>query len=156
DTASNGVQQMADHLSQPNEHDLEAIQVVSHGEQAAVRLGNTVLGLADIATFRPQLAAIGQALKPGGDILFYACNVGGAVAGGLFVTRMWKATGGAHVAAASGLVGAAARGGSWSLDVARGTIDVGNPFTAETLADYDGVLTNQLWFTNNSQLATLN
>ena len=34
-----------------------------------------------------------------------------------------------------------------TLDVADGTIDVGNPFTATTLAQYNNVLTNQIWFT---------
>ena len=147
DTSSNGVQQIADYLTSHNEHDLDAIQIVSHGEEAAVRLGNTILGLADISLFKQQLATIGQALKPGGDILFYGCNVGQGFSGARFVNQMSIATGGAHVAASSGLVGAAARGGSWNLDVADGVIDVGNPFTAATLADYDEVLTNQIWFT---------
>ena len=133
DTNSNGVQQIADYLTSHNEHNLDAIQIVSHGEDATVRLGNTILGLADISMFSTQLATIGQALKPGGDILFYGCNVGEGFSGALFEVQMSIATGGAHVAASSGLVGAAALGGSWTLDVADGVIDVGNPFTAATL-----------------------
>ena len=164
DTSSNGVEQIADYLTSHNEHDLDAIQIVSHGEEAAVRLGNTILGLADISLFKQQLATIGQALKPGGDILFYGCNVGQGFSGARFVNQMSIATGGAHVAASSSLVGAAARGGSWTLDVADGVIDVGNPFTAKTLADYDEVLTDQVWFSQNNGtgnaagtgLATLN
>ena len=84
DPNGNGVQQMADYLSSHDEHNLDAIQIVSHGEDATVRLGNTILGLADISMFSPQLATIGQALKPGGDILFYGCNVGEGFAGTLF------------------------------------------------------------------------
>ena len=147
DPNGNGVQQIADYLTSHNEQNLDAIQIVSHGEDATVRLGNTIFGLADISMFSSQLATIGQALKPGGDILFYGCNVGEGVAGALFEIEVSQATGGAHVAASSGLVGAAALGGSWNLDVADGTIDVGNPFTAATLAQYDNVLTNQIWFT---------
>ena len=146
DPDSNGVQQIADYLTSHDEHNLDAIQIVSHGEDATVRLGNTILGLADISMFSTQLATIGQALKPGGDILFYGCNVGEGFAGAMFEVQMSMATGGAHVAASSGLVGAAALGGSWTLDVADGTIDVGNPFTATTLAQYDDILTNQIWF----------
>ena len=147
DPNSNGVQQIADYLTSHSEQNLDAIQIVSHGEEATVRLGNTIFGLADISMFSPQLATIGQALKPGGDILFYGCNVGEGFDGALFEVQLSIATGGAHVAASSGLVGAASLGGSWNLDVADGTIDVGNPFTATTLAQYDNVLTNQIWFT---------
>ena len=150
DPNSNGVQQIADYLTSHNEHNLDAIQIVSHGEDATVRLGNTILGLADISMFSTQLATIGQALKPGGDILFYGCNVGEGFSGALFEVQMSIATGGAHVAASSGLVGAAALGGSWTLDVADGTIDVGNPFTAATLGQYGDILTNQIWFTGDN------
>src|SRR4029078_7460100 len=83
--------------------------------------------------------------------------------GALFEIQMSQATGGAHVAASSGLVGAAAKGGSWNLDVADGTIDVGNPFTAATLANYADVLTSQIWFTEHTtggtatdQIGTIN
>src|SRR5262249_26866299 len=51
--------------------------------------------------------------------------------------------------ASSHLVGAAAAGGDWTLDVHVGTPEVGNPFTATTLTQYDGVLTNQIWFSVN-------
>jgi len=123
DPNSNGVQQIADYLTSHNEQNLDAIQIVSHGEDATVRLGNTIFGLADISMFSPQLATIGNALKPGGDILFYGCNVGEGFDGALFEVQVSIATGGAHVAASSGLVGAASLGGSWNLDVADGTID---------------------------------
>src|SRR5262249_1690277 len=66
DPNGNGVQQIADYLSSHDAHDLDAIQIVSHGEDATVRLGNTILGLADISMFKDQLATIGQSLKPGG------------------------------------------------------------------------------------------
>jgi hypothetical protein len=144
---SNGVQQIADYLSDNNIHNLAAIQIVSHGEDATVRLGDTIFGLADISLFSQQLATIGQALQPGGDILFYGCNVGEGAEGALFEVELSQATGGAHVAASSGLVGSADQAGSWNLDVADGTIDVGNPFTAATLASFEGVLTNEIWFT---------
>ena len=84
DTASSGVQQIADYLTSHSLNKiLDAIQIVSHGEAAAVRLGNTLLGLADIGRFEQQLAIIGQALKPGGDLLFYGCNVGKGFSGAL-------------------------------------------------------------------------
>ncbi|HTR86398.1 MAG TPA: DUF4347 domain-containing protein, partial [Reyranella sp.] len=150
DPNANGVQEMADYLTENNVQNLAAIQIVSHGEDATVRLGNTIFGLADIGMFSQQLATIGSALQPGGDILFYGCNVGAGTEGLLFEVELSLATGGAHIAAASHDVGAAALGGSWTLDVTDAGIDVGNPFTATTLANYQGLLTNKIWFSQST------
>ncbi|HEY4167065.1 MAG TPA: DUF4347 domain-containing protein [Reyranella sp.] len=156
DPNSNGVQQIADYLTSHNEQNLDAIQIVSHGEEATVRLGNTIFGLADISMFSSQLAIWGNALKPGGDINLYGCNVAEGLDGVQFEVQLSMATGGAHVAASSGLVGAAALGGSWNLNMTLGTNDVGNPFTATTLAQYDDILTNQIWFSTNNGAAANN
>ena len=50
----------------------------------------------------------------------------------------------ANIAASSGLVGAAALGGSWNLDAALGTIDETSAFSAASLAEYPDVLTSPI------------
>jgi hypothetical protein len=149
DANTDGVRQIADWLASHNEHNVDAIHIVSHGEAGTVRLGGTILATNDVNQFAQPLAEIGAALKPGGDILFYGCDVGQGAAGDMFMVEMSMATGGAHIAAASHLVGAADLGGSWNLNVQLGSIDVGNPFTAPTLAAFNDILTNQIWFTTN-------
>jgi hypothetical protein len=146
---TDGVRQIADWLASHDEHNVDAIHIVSHGEDGTVRLGSTILSTNDVNQFAQPLAQIGAALKSGGDILFYGCDVGEGAAGGVFMAEMSMATGGAHIAAASHLVGAAGQGGSWDLNVQLGSIDVGNPFTAPTLAAFNDVLTNQIWFTTS-------
>ncbi len=150
DANTDGVQQIADWLASHNEHNVDAIHIVSHGEDGTVRLGSTILATNDVNQFAQPLAQIGAALKPGGDILFYGCDVGQGAAGDMFMVEMSMATGGAHIAAASHLVGAAVQGGSWDLNVQLGTIDVANPFTAPTLASFNDILTDQIWFSTNA------
>src|SRR5216683_3121389 len=147
DANTDGVKQIADWLASHDEHNVDAIHIVSHGEDGTIRLGSTILAANDINQFSQPLAAIGAALKPGGDILLYGCDVGQGAAGDIFMVEMSMATGGAHIAAASHLVGAADQGGSWNLNVQLGSIDVGNPFTAATLAAFNDILTDQIWFT---------
>jgi hypothetical protein len=149
DANTDGVQQIADWLASHDPHNVDAIHIVSHGEDGTVRLGSTILATNDVNQFAQPLAQIGAALKPGGDILFYGCDVGQGAVGDMFMVEMSMATGGAHIAAASHLVGAASQGGSWDLNAQLGSIDVGNPFTAPTLAAFNDVLTNQIWFTTS-------
>jgi len=151
DANTDGVQQIANWLASHNEHDVDAIHIVSHGEDGTVRLGSTILATNDVNQFAQPLAQIGAALKAGGDILFYGCDVGQGAAGDMFMVEMSMATGGAHIAAASHLVGAADQGGSWDLNVQLGTIDVANPFTAPTLASFNDILTDQIWFSTNAR-----
>src|SRR6266851_32387 len=151
DANTDGVKQIADWLASHDEHNVDAIHIVSHGEDGTIRLGSTILAANDINQFSQPLAAIGAALKPGGDILLYGCDVGQGAAGDIFMVEMSMATGGAHIAAASHLVGAADQGGSWNLNVQLGSIDVGNPFTAATLAAFNDILTDQIWFTTDSR-----
>src|SRR6266851_3948877 len=119
DANTDGVKQIADWLASHDEHNVDAIHIVSHGEDGTIRLGSTILAANDINQFSQPLAAIGAALKPGGDILLYGCDVG--------------------------------QGGSWNLNVQLGSIDVGNPFTAATLAAFNDILTDQIWFTTDSR-----
>jgi hypothetical protein len=69
DPNKDGVQQIADILAAQNLHDLDAIHIVSHGTEAEVRLGTTVLTDGNLADHSAALAEIGAALKSGGDIL---------------------------------------------------------------------------------------
>src|SRR5258707_1205338 len=94
-----------------------------------------------LARHRALLAAIGAALAPGGDILLYGCDVASGAAGRQFIAGLADYTG-ADGAAATHRVGAAARGGSWELDLSTGPIAAGVPFGAEVIAGYQGVLVN--------------
>ena len=66
---------------------------------ASCRLGSTLLSAGNVAAYQPQLAAIGAALAPGGDLLLYGCDVAQSSAGDAFLGDLAAAAGVANIAA---------------------------------------------------------
>ena len=155
DPGRDGVRQIADHLARYGIQGAAAIAIVAHGASGVLRIGSTSLSAATLVRHQPQLARIGAALRPGGGLLLYGCDVARDTAGEAFLQLLSGAIGGANIAASSHLVGAAAAGGDWSLDVHVGTIDAAPPFTSQALAAFPGVLpvaTNQLFADFNDNI----
>jgi hypothetical protein len=140
DPNSDGVQQIADILAANDYHDLSAISVVAHGAEGEIELGSTILSAATVASNAGPLAEIGAALRPGGAIQLYGCNVAKDAAGDAFVRQLSEATGGVNIAASTNPVGSAAEGGSWALNVGVGAVRVANPFTPLAESAYAGEL----------------
>jgi hypothetical protein len=113
DPCQDSVCQIADYLARHHIHGA-AIDIVAHGANGVIRIGSTMLSTAAIARHLPQLAQIGDALRPGGDILPYGCDVAQDAAGEAFPELLSQATGGANIAASSHAVGAASAGGAQS------------------------------------------
>jgi uncharacterized protein DUF4347 len=135
-----GVQQIADIIAQNDLHDLASIQIISHGLAGEVRLGSTLLTDASLADHAAALAAIGQSLAPGGDILLYGCDVAQGAVGTQFLSDLSAATR-ASIAAATHDIGLTAQGENWSLDAATGPIEAALPFGAG-IDSYQGLLAN--------------
>lgn len=115
----------------------DAIHILSHGSEGVVNLGATQLTQASLAreSVQDELAELGRALSPDGDLMLYGCDVGAGGSGAQLLASLAQATG-ADVAASADLTGAASRGGNWTLETHRGLID-----TRElALLQYDGVL----------------
>ncbi|WP_413989005.1 DUF4347 domain-containing protein [Labrys okinawensis] len=150
DAASDGIQQIADILASDNLGGLASISIVGHGAPGEIELGSSWLDDTDLASHATALSTIGAALAPGGDLALYACNTAAGAAGQQFITDLSHYAGGVDVAAATHLVGSADHGGSWTLDASTGAIEASTPFTASTLADFQGELagtvTSQIWF----------
>src|ERR1700722_10133846 len=114
-----GLQQMARILE--HSRDVSAVSIISHGAEGEIKLGSTILTSSNLDQHQAALQAIGDALGPDGDLLIYGCDVGEGVSGVSFVDAIAKTTG-VTVAASSHLVGDAAVGDGWDLDVRSGTI----------------------------------
>lgn len=114
---------------------LEAIHVISHGKPGEVSFSAGTIATDDIERAAAELAGFGRALGADGALLIWACETGAGERGAAFLDALARKTG-ARVAAASGLVGAAAKGGTWTLDRASGR----RPVTAEGMEDYTGVM----------------
>lgn len=99
----------------------DAIHVLSHGSEGALRLGRDTLNataLAD-ASVRAELVRLGRALAEDGDLLLYGCNIAADVQGQRFVDSLAAATG-ADVAASEDLTGNTKLGGDWNLEYVAG------------------------------------
>jgi len=140
DPNEDGVAQIAAFLTSHDISNLTAIDIVAHGENGLVQLGAGTLSSASLPQYQAELSTIGAALQHGGDMQIFGCDVAQDKAGAAFLDQLSAATGGANVAAASHLVGAASGGGSWDLDVHTGAIDASSPFTAAAEAAYPAEL----------------
>ncbi len=144
--SQDGLQQIAAILADNGLDNLSAISIVGHGLQGEFTIGATDLTDASLASEASTLAAIGQSLKPGGDILLYGCDVAQGAAGQQFIADLSAYAGGANVAASTQNIGTlqGTNGGfeNWTLDASTGPIDASVPFTAAALASYEGLLTN--------------
>ncbi|WP_186466149.1 DUF4347 domain-containing protein [Azospirillum brasilense] len=117
---------------------LDSVQVVSHGNEGHLYIAGRAYWADGLANRAQDLQAIGAALKPGGDLLFYACNVGAGQAGQEFVQTIHRLTG-ADVAVSSDETGNAA-GQNWSLEVQSGAIEAATPFARASMETFSGRL----------------
>jgi VCBS repeat-containing protein len=140
DPDRDGVQQIADILAANQFHDLDAIQIVSHGSEGEVHLGSTFVDDASLAAHAGALADIGATLRQGGDILLYGCDVADGAAGQKFLADLSRYAAGADIAASTDLTGSAALGGDWTLEATTGAIEATTPFTDAALTSYTYVL----------------
>jgi hypothetical protein len=145
-----GLQQIAAFLK--GQTGVDAIHIISHGGDGVVDFGGENLTTGDISSYQATLAAIGSSLVPGGDILIYGCDVAAGSAGETLIQQIASYTHD-HVAAATGLVGAASLGGNWDLDFQVGTIDVATAINAASGANYNFVLKTYA-FTDGTGSAT--
>ena len=115
----------------------DAIHILSHGSEAQVNIGTDVVTDASLSTavVQAELAEIGHALKAGGDLLVYGCDVAKGADGQKFITDL-SANTGADVAASTDITGAAAMAGNWTLESSVGAIDV----SAFVITDWNDVL----------------
>ena len=120
EASQDGVEQMQSILA--GYSGLDSIHILSHGSQASLYLGSTILNNENINLYSSQLASIGNSLTSTGDILFYGCNVAQGDIGQTFINSISQFTG-ADVAASNNITGEATLGGDWTLENYVGYID---------------------------------
>jgi Ca2+-binding RTX toxin-like protein len=133
DAQKDGIEQIEQCLA--GYSNLGSIQILSHGSQGSLYLGNTVLSNNSLKQYQEKLASIGSHLKDTGDILLYGCNVAQGDTGLQFIEALAKTTG-ADVAASNDVTGSAALGGNWLLETNTGAIETASALSANTQATY--------------------
>ena len=120
------------------ERDLDAVHVIAHGAPGRVSFTAGDWSAATLEEAAEDLAAIGQASAPAAISPMELPDCRRSRGCGLFA-GLARASG-ADIAAATGLVGAAALGGGWELTAAAQP-----PLTAAGVAAYAGVLGTATW-----------
>ncbi|ELX11797.1 putative surface layer protein [Janthinobacterium sp. HH01] len=128
-----GVEQIADVLRRMQGLDLDSIQIVSHGAAGRMQLGTALLDGDGLARYADALREWGGALRPGGDLLLYGCDLAQGDSGRAFVDGLAAASG-ADVAASTNVTGA---GGDWRLEYSSGAIEAAGALGVQAEATYD-------------------
>ncbi|WP_205119519.1 putative Ig domain-containing protein [Paramagnetospirillum kuznetsovii] len=112
DGGQSGLAQMAKWAETHTGYD--SIAILSHGAEGMVKIGTDIVTDAQLsdATTQAELAEIGHALKTGGDLLLYGCDVAKGEDGQQLVNDLAAATG-ADVAASDDVTG---KSGDWTLE----------------------------------------
>ena len=135
DAAKDGKTQLENILTQY--HNLDAIHLVSHAEAGRLKLGNNFLASDGLDT--KLYSVINQAVKKGGDILLFGCDLGATKEGEAFINLIKDNT---HVdiAASTDKTGNIEQGGDWDLELVKGNIDIERPFNDLALKDFTELL----------------
>ncbi|HEY9040986.1 MAG TPA: DUF4347 domain-containing protein, partial [Rheinheimera sp.] len=140
-------------------HNLAAIHIVSHAEAGTILLGNSRITADTIQQEVHAFAALHGAVREGGDLLFYGCELAANTAGEQLLEIISNKTG-LDVAASNNLTGNPVLNGDWELEVKRGNVESRLAFSEKSLKDFSSVLvasngtkTFQTgWVDNNSNL----
>jgi len=132
-----GLKVIADTLA--DRHDVDAIHIISHGEEGKIQLGADSIDSHYLASHADLLATIGNAMSENGDILLYGCKVGADGTGLDFVQSLAQATH-ADVAASTDNTGSAQLGGNWVLETHTGNIEAKLFGNDAVLSHYDALL----------------
>ncbi|EIK44572.1 outer membrane protein domain-containing protein [Cellvibrio sp. BR] len=118
---------------------LAAIHVVSHAEAGTILLGNSRITTESIQQEVHAFAALHGAVREGGDLLFYGCDLAANKAGEELLDIISNKTG-LDVAASNDLTGNSDLHGDWDLEVKRGNVEAELAFSEVALRDFSSVL----------------
>ncbi len=140
----NGIEELTNLLA--GYDTLSAVHVLSHGNEAALQLGASVLDHQALSQYSDVIATWGEALVPEGDLLLYGCNV--ALGEGAQLIQSLSEMTALDVAASNNITGTEAANGDWTLEVELGEITATSLALTES-AQWQGSLI-ELTVTTNS------
>ncbi|NEO85355.1 MAG: CHAT domain-containing protein [Spirulina sp. SIO3F2] len=120
-------------------YEVDAVNIVAEGNAGNFWLGSDWITSETVWQYQAQLAAFGNALTENADLLLYSCFTALGATGEALITTIANITE-ADVAASINVTGSSLYGGDWVLEKQTGTIEATAPFTAETVANWDGKL----------------
>jgi hypothetical protein len=146
---TDGIRQIAAVLE--GREGINAIHLVSHGEEGQLFLGDSVLDVNSMEGEHGEwLRQIGLSLADEADILIYGCEFGGGEEGEAAATLLGELTG-AEVATSTDKTGHAELGGDWVLETATGEVEA----SSLAMTDWRGLLAAPTVSVPSADLSTL-
>ena len=136
----NGIDQISEVLA--DRQDLDAVHLVTHGDDGAVKLGDTWLNSGNLDLYDGDISGWQAALAPQADLLFYGCELAASDEGQAIIGKLSSLTG-ADVAASDDFTGHRSLGGDWDLEYAVGRIEAGVAVSISAQQSWTGRLD---WF----------
>ena len=137
DTDRGGIEQLSALLGERT--DLDAVHIISHGDDGSISLGNELLDLDALIANSKSIQGWGDAFTDDGDLLIYGCNLAAGADGRAFIDVLGRLTG-ADIAASTDLTGLAALGGDWDLEYRQGVIEADVAVSAEAQSQWGHTL----------------
>ena len=128
DGERSGIEQINETLSAYD--DVDALHLVSHGSDGAVKLGNTWLNHDNLDQYGDSLSAWSSSLNADADILIYGCNLAESSQGQQFVADLAQLTE-TDIAVSTDVTGHALLGGDWDLEYLVGAVETDVAFSDE-------------------------
>ena len=146
--SEDGIAQITETLAQYRTEKLDAVHLVTHGADRAIKLGNTWLDAASLDQNRDQIASWGESLNSGADLLVYGCDLAGNDLGRALLNNLVDLTG-ADIAASMDDTGSSPLGGDWDLEYELGEVETEVAFSGLLQSEWDSLL-NTFAVTNTS------
>ena len=118
---------------------LATVRIFSHATAGALSLGGSNVDANSLMQHPDTFTVLNAALRQGGDLLFYGCELAQGANGEQFIDILKNNT---HVdiAASNNLTGNAALGGDWELEIRTGNIDATPLAHSVALREFSTVL----------------
>ncbi|MCA9215240.1 MAG: DUF4347 domain-containing protein, partial [Planctomycetales bacterium] len=146
DSDRDGIEQITQALADYD--NLDAVHIVSHGTDRAIKLGNTWLQLDNLDGYAGEIASWGNSLDVDADLLLYGCDLASSADGQTLVQALGELTS-ADVAASDDDTGSFELGGDWQLEYLVGDVESSIVFSADIQQNWHGLL-NTFTVTNTN------
>ncbi|MCA9136403.1 MAG: DUF4347 domain-containing protein, partial [Planctomycetales bacterium] len=137
DGSRDGIDQVSEILADYD--NVNAIHILSHGNDAQLRLGSSTVTSDNLSGYAGELAQWRSSLADNADLLLYGCELAETDAGVTMMEALAELTG-ADVAASIDDTGHESLGGDWDLEYASGVIDTMSLFSQSTSTNWLGIL----------------
>ena len=137
DAHRDGIEQINEALQ--SYHKLDAVHIVSHGDDGQLHLGATQLNKTTLRDRTADISGWKESFTDGGDLLIYGCNLAETADGKSLVDSLSQLTA-TDVAASDDLTGNKILGGDWELEYEAGDIETTIAFSDDVQQNWQGTL----------------